>query len=94
MAKIFYLKEKIDPYLRPLYDSLEDMIPSDKLEQFMSNRTIEVAPLAFMRGRTLDNCFVILDEAQNIKNFKSQRWQTLLNFHSHLNVTNNNHKCT
>jgi phosphate starvation-inducible PhoH-like protein len=59
------LKEKIDPYLRPLYDALDDMIPSDKLKVFLENRTIEVAPLAFMRGRTLDNCFVILDEAQN-----------------------------
>lgn len=59
------LKEKIDPYLRPLYDALEDMLPMEKLEQFMNNRVIEVAPLAFMRGRTLDNCFIILDEAQN-----------------------------
>lgn len=59
------LKEKIDPYLRPLYDALDDMIPSEKLKSFLENRTIEVAPLAFMRGRTLDNCFVILDEAQN-----------------------------
>ena len=59
------LKEKIDPYLRPLYDALDDMIPAEKLKQYLENRTIEVAPLAFMRGRTLDNCFVILDEAQN-----------------------------
>ncbi len=59
------LKEKIDPYLRPLYDALDDMIPFDKLEQFMSTRIIEVAPLAFMRGRTLDQAFIILDEAQN-----------------------------
>lgn len=59
------LKEKVDPYLRPLYDALDDMIPFDKLEQFMSNRIIEVAPLAFMRGRTLDHAFIILDEAQN-----------------------------
>ncbi len=59
------LKEKVDPYLRPLYDALEDMIPPDKLKLYLENRTIEVAPLAFMRGRTLDNCFVILDEAQN-----------------------------
>ncbi|WP_306551361.1 PhoH family protein, partial [Daejeonella sp.] len=59
------LKEKIDPYLRPLYDALDDMIPADKLKLFLENRTIEIAPLAFMRGRTLDNCFVILDEAQN-----------------------------
>lgn len=59
------LKEKIDPYLRPLYDALEDMIENEKLNYFMSNRTIEVAPLAYMRGRTLDNAYVILDEAQN-----------------------------
>lgn len=59
------LKEKIDPYLRPLYDALYDMIPSEKLKTFLENGVIEVAPLAFMRGRTLDNAFVILDEAQN-----------------------------
>ena len=59
------LKEKIDPYLRPLYDALEDMIPADKLTYYMQNRVIEVAPLAFMRGRTLDYSFILLDEAQN-----------------------------
>ncbi len=59
------LKEKIDPYLRPLYDALEDMIAADKLKNYLENRTIEVAPMAFMRGRTLDNAFIILDEAQN-----------------------------
>lgn len=59
------LKDKIDPYLRPLYDALDDMLPGEKLDYFMQNRTIEVAPLAFMRGRTLDNAFIILDEAQN-----------------------------
>lgn len=59
------LKEKVDPYLRPLYDALDDMIPAEKLKTYIENRTIEIAPLAFMRGRTLDNCFVILDEAQN-----------------------------
>ena len=59
------LKEKIDPYLRPLYDGLYDMIPGEKLAYFMENRIIEVAPLAFMRGRTLDKAFIILDEAQN-----------------------------
>lgn len=59
------LKEKIDPYLRPLYDALEDMIPIDKLKSMIESRTVEIAPLAFMRGRTLDNCYVILDEAQN-----------------------------
>lgn len=59
------LKEKIDPYLRPLYDGLRDMIPAEKLRQYMEDFTIEVAPLAFMRGRTLDKAFIILDEAQN-----------------------------
>ena len=59
------LKDKVDPYLRPLYDALDDMIPADKLAYFMANRIIEVAPLAYMRGRTLDNAFMILDEAQN-----------------------------
>ncbi|MFT4664066.1 MAG: phosphate starvation-inducible PhoH-like protein [Polaribacter sp.] len=59
------LKDKVDPYLRPLYDALDDMLPLDKLNYFMTNRIIEVAPLAFMRGRTLDNAFIILDEAQN-----------------------------
>lgn len=59
------LKDKVDPYLRPLYDALDDMIPPDKLAYYMTNRIIEVAPLAYMRGRTLDNSFMILDEAQN-----------------------------
>lgn len=59
------LKEKIDPYLQPLYDALGDMIPQKKLEEFMKDKVIEIAPLAFMRGRTLSNAFVILDEAQN-----------------------------
>ena len=59
------LKEKVDPYLRPLYDALDDMIPPERLKSYLENRTIEIAPLAFMRGRTLDNCYVILDEAQN-----------------------------
>ena len=59
------LKDKIDPYLRPLYDALDDMLPADKITHFTTNRIIEIAPLAFMRGRTLDNAFIILDEAQN-----------------------------
>ena len=59
------LKEKLDPYMQPLYDALRDMIPAEKLTHFIENRTIEIAPMAFMRGRTLDNAFVILDEAQN-----------------------------
>ncbi|MBN2484463.1 MAG: PhoH family protein [Bacteroidales bacterium] len=59
------LKEKLDPYLQPLYDALRDMIPAKKLADFLEDGTIEIAPLAFMRGRTLDNAFVILDEGQN-----------------------------
>ncbi len=59
------MREKIDPYLQPLYDALQDMIPAVKLKEYMENETIQIAPLAFMRGRTLSNAFVILDEAQN-----------------------------
>ena len=59
------LKEKLDPYMQPLYDALRDMIPHEKLEGYIENGTIQIAPLAFMRGRTLDNAFVILDEGQN-----------------------------
>ncbi|SEL67119.1 PhoH family protein [Parapedobacter koreensis] len=70
------LKEKVDPYLRPLYDALDDMIPAEKLKIFLENRTIEVAPLAFMRGRTLDNCFVILDEAQNATDMQMKMFLT------------------
>ncbi|MCC6185716.1 MAG: PhoH family protein [Chitinophagaceae bacterium] len=70
------LKEKIDPYLRPLYDALEDMIPVDKLNYYMTNRVIEVAPLAYMRGRTLDNAFIILDEAQNTSDLQLKMFLT------------------
>lgn len=59
------LKEKLDPYMQPLYDALRDMIPAEKLESFIEKGVIQIAPLAFMRGRTLDNAFVILDEGQN-----------------------------
>lgn len=59
------LKEKLDPYMQPLYDALRDMIPHEKLESYIENGTIQIAPLAFMRGRTLDHAFVILDEGQN-----------------------------
>jgi phosphate starvation-inducible PhoH-like protein len=70
------LKEKIDPYLRPLYDALDDMIPPEKLKAYLENRTIEIAPLAFMRGRTLDHCFVILDEAQNATDMQLKMFLT------------------
>jgi phosphate starvation-inducible PhoH-like protein len=59
------MKDKLDPYMQPLYDALNDMIPAEKLKAFIEERIIQIAPLAFMRGRTLDNAFVILDEAQN-----------------------------
>jgi phosphate starvation-inducible PhoH-like protein len=59
------LKEKLDPYLQPLYDALRDMIPAEKLKEMLEDGTIQIAPLAFMRGRTLDRAYVILDEAQN-----------------------------
>ena len=59
------LKEKLDPYLQPLYDALRDMIPTSKLTEYLEDKVIQIAPLGFMRGRTLDNAFVILDEAQN-----------------------------
>ncbi len=70
------LKEKIDPYLRPLYDALDDMIPPDKLNYYMTNRIIEIAPLAYMRGRTLDNAYIILDEAQNTTDLQLKMFLT------------------
>ncbi|MDX2046688.1 MAG: PhoH family protein [Chitinophagaceae bacterium] len=70
------LKEKIDPYLRPLYDALDDMIPADKLGYYMSTRVIEIAPLAYMRGRTLDNAYIILDEAQNATDLQIKMFLT------------------
>lgn len=72
------LKEKIDPYLRPLYDALDDMIPPDKLKSMVETRVIEIAPMAFMRGRTLDNCYVILDEAQNATDAQLKMFLTRL----------------
>ena len=70
------LKEKIDPYLRPLYDALDDMIPADKLNYYMANRLIEIAPLAYMRGRTLDHSYIILDEAQNATDLQLKMFLT------------------
>ncbi len=72
------LKDKVDPYLRPLYDALDDMLPMDKLQFFMDNRVIEIAPLAFMRGRTLDNAYIILDEAQNASPLQLKMFLTRL----------------
>lgn len=70
------LKEKLDPYLQPLYDALRDMIPPEKLKLFMEGGTIQIAPLAYMRGRTLDNAFVILDEAQNATQMQMKMFLT------------------
>ena len=81
------LKEKIDPYLRPLYDALDDMIPADKLLYFMQNRVIEIAPLAFMRGRTLDNAFILLDEAQNCTNSQLKMFLTRIGANSKCIIT-------
>ncbi len=72
------MKDKVDPYLRPLYDALNDMINPERLRQFILNGVIEVAPLAFMRGRTLDNAFVILDEAQNSTSVQIKMFLTRL----------------
>jgi phosphate starvation-inducible PhoH-like protein len=81
------LKEKIDPYLRPLYDALEDMIPLDKLKSMIESRTVEIAPLAFMRGRTLDNCFVILDEAQNATELQLKMFLTRMGPNAKMIIT-------
>ena len=81
------LEEKVDPYLRPLYDALHDMIEPDKLERFMTDGTIEIAPLAFMRGRTLQGSFIILDEAQNTTPEQMKMFLTRMGFDSKAIVT-------
>lgn len=81
------LKEKIDPYLRPLYDALEDMIDQDKLNLNLQKNVIEIAPLAYMRGRTLNNAFVILDEAQNATNTQMKMFLTRIGFNSRAIIT-------
>lgn len=81
------LKEKIDPYLRPLYDALDDMIPADKLGYYMSTRVIEIAPLAYMRGRTLDNAYIILDEAQNATDLQLKMFLTRIGAHAKAIIT-------
>ena len=70
------LKEKLDPYLMPLYDALKEMIPLEKLKELIDEEVIEIAPLAFMRGRTLDKAFVILDEAQNTTKMQMKMFLT------------------
>src|SRR5580704_7047241 len=81
------LQQKIDPYMRPLYDALYDMLDADKLERFLENGIIEVAPLAFMRGRTLNDSFVILDEAQNTTSEQMKMFLTRLGFGSKAVIT-------
>ena len=81
------LKEKLDPYLQPLYDALRDMIPHEKLENFIEKRVIEVAPLAFMRGRTLDDAFVILDEAQNTTHSQMKMFLTRMGMNAKFIIT-------
>ncbi len=81
------MKEKIDPYLQPLYDALQDMIPAVKLKEYMENGTIQIAPLAFMRGRTLNNAFVILDEAQNTTTNQLKMFLTRMGTHAKFVVT-------
>lgn len=81
------LKEKLDPYMQPLYDALRDMIPSEKLVHFIENGTIQIAPMAFMRGRTLDNAFVILDEAQNTTHAQMKMFLTRMGKNARFLIT-------
>ena len=81
------LREKIDPYLRPLYDALEDMLDQEKLNLNLQRNVIEIAPLAYMRGRTLNNAFVILDEAQNATNTQMKMFLTRIGFNSRAIIT-------
>lgn len=81
------LKEKIDPYLRPIYDALDDMIPPDKLKLMLESRTIEIAPLAYMRGRTLNNAFILLDEAQNTTSMQLKMFLTRMGAKSKTIIT-------
>jgi phosphate starvation-inducible PhoH-like protein len=81
------LHEKIDPYLRPLFDALHDMVDPDSIPRLMSNGTIEVAPLAYMRGRTLNDAFIILDEAQNTSPEQMKMFLTRLGFNSRMVIT-------
>ena len=81
------LHEKVDPYLRPLYDALEDMMPRDRVQKAIDSRTIEIAPLAYMRGRTLSDAFVILDEAQNATGMQMKMFLTRLGVNSRAVIT-------
>jgi phosphate starvation-inducible PhoH-like protein len=81
------LQEKVDPYLRPLYDALEDMMPHDRVARALEDSTIEIAPLAYMRGRTLSDAFVILDEAQNATRAQMKMFLTRLGLNSRVVIT-------
>jgi phosphate starvation-inducible PhoH-like protein len=76
------LQAKVDPYLRPLYDALEDMMPAERVQKSLENRTIEIAPLAYMRGRTLADAFIILDEAQNVTGGQMKMFLTRMGVNS------------
>ena len=81
------MKDKIDPYLQPLYDALEDMIPAQKLKEYMDSQTIQIAPLAFMRGRTLNDAVIILDEAQNTTRHQMKMFLTRLGMNGKMIIT-------
>jgi phosphate starvation-inducible protein PhoH and related proteins len=81
------LKEKVDPYLRPIYDALDDMVPAEKLKYYLENRVIEIAPLAYMRGRTLNNAFILLDEAQNTTPMQMKMFLTRMGPNSKVIIT-------
>lgn len=81
------LKEKLDPFLQPLYDALHDMFPAEKLNDYLENSVVQIAPLAFMRGRTLDNAFVILDEAQNATQSQFKMFLTRMGKHAKFCIT-------
>ena len=84
------LKEKVDPFLRPIYDALYDMMPYDQVEKKIANNTIEIAPIAFMRGRTLENCYIILDEAQNTTKIQMKMFLTRLGKNSKMVIVGDN----
>ena len=81
------MKDKLDPYLQPLYDALQDMIPAAKLKEYMENNVIQIAPLAFMRGRTLNDAVIILDEAQNTTTHQIKMFLTRLGMNAKMIVT-------
>ena len=84
------LKDKVDPFLRPIYDALYEMMPYDQVEKKLTNNTIEIAPIAFMRGRTLEDCFIILDEAQNTTKIQMKMFLTRLGKNSKMVVVGDN----